>query len=135
MMDMESTGASKLDNYQNFAKAFRVVDYTKVMANMTANKAQLKHVTDFASRDLTESTELGATWLGRLIIGLQQLLAETEPQVVIGQLQAELPDFMEVRPLLIDMLGFMEKMAPEDEVRQAAEVLGARLRNLRALGQ
>jgi adenine-specific DNA methylase len=135
MMDMESTGASKLDNYQNFAKAFRVVDYTKVMANMTANKAQLKHVTDFASRDLTESTELGATWLGRLIIGLQQLLAETEPQVVIGQLQAELPDFMEVRPLLIDMLGFMEKMAPEDEARQAAEVLGARLRNLRALSQ
>lgn len=135
MMDMESTGSSKLDNYQNFAKAFRVVDYTKVMANMTANKAQLKHVTDFVSRDLTESTELGATWLGRLIIGLQQLLAETEPQVVIGQLQAELPDFMEVRPLLIDMLGFMEKMAPEDEVQQAAEVLGARLRNLRALGQ
>ena len=135
MMDMESTGASKLDNYQNFAKAFRVVDYTKVMANMTANKAQLKHVTDFASRDLTESTELGATWLGRLIIGLQQLLAETEPQVVIGQLQAELADFMEVRPLLIDMLGFMEKMAPEDEVRQAAEVLAARLRNLRALSQ
>ena len=135
MMDMESTGASKLDNYQNFAKAFRVVDYTKVMANMTANKAQLKHVTDFASRDLTESTELGASWLGRLIIGLQQLLAETEPQVVIGQLQAELADFMEVRPLLIDMLKFIEKMAPEDEVRQAAEVLGARLRNLRALGQ
>lgn len=135
MMDMESTGSSKLDNYQNFAKAFRVVDYTKVMANMTANKAQLKHVTDFVSRDLTESTELGATWLGRLIIGLQQLLAETEPQVVIGQLQAELPDFMEVRPLLIDMLDFIEKMAPEDEVRQAAEVLGARLRNLRALGQ
>ncbi|WP_419593984.1 anti-phage-associated DUF1156 domain-containing protein [Thiolapillus sp.] len=135
MMDMESTGASKLDNYQNFAKAFRVVDYTKVMASMTANKAQLKHVTDFVSRDLAESTELGASWLGRLIIGLQQLLAETEPQVVIGQLQAELPDFMEVRPLLIDMLSFMEKMAPEDEVRQAAEVLGARLRNLRALGQ
>jgi adenine-specific DNA methylase len=135
MMDMESTGASKLDNYQNFAKAFRVVEYTRVMANMTANKARLKHVTDFVSRDLTESTELGATWLGRLIIGLQQLLAETEPQVVIGQLQAELPDFMEVRPLLIDILGFIEKMAPEEPVREAAEVLGARLRNLRALGQ
>ena len=54
---------------------------------------------------------------------------------MIGQLQAELADFMEVRPLLIDMLKFIEKMAPEDEVRQAAEVLGARLRNLRALGQ
>ena len=135
MMDMESTGTSKLDNYQNFAKAFRVVDYTKVMANVAANKARLKHVTDFASRDLTESTEIGATWLGYLITGLQQVLTETEPQVVIRQLQAELPDFMEIRPLLIDILGFIDRMAPEDEVRQAAEVLGARLRNLRALGQ
>ena len=135
MMDMETTGASKLDNYQNFAKAFRVEDYGRVMGNMAANKARLKHVTDFTSRDLTESTEIGATWLGRAIIGLQQLLAETEPQTVISQLQAEMPDFMEIRPLLIDMLAFIEHKAPEREVRGAAEVLGARLRNLRALGQ
>ena len=44
MMDMETTGASKLDNYQNFAKAFRVEDYARVMGNMAANKARLKRV-------------------------------------------------------------------------------------------
>jgi putative DNA methylase len=99
MMDMETTGASKLDNYQNFAKAFRVQDYTRVIASLTANKAQLMPVTKFPSRDLTDSTEVSPTWLGRLIIGLQQLLAETEPQVIISQLQAELPDFIEIRPL------------------------------------
>ena len=135
MMDMETTGASKLDNYQNFAKAFRAEDYTRVMGNMTANKARLKRVTEFASRDLTESTEIGASWLGRIIIGLQQLLGETEPQTVISQLQAEMPDFIEIRPLLIDMLHFVELKASEADVRAAAEVLGARLRNLRALGQ
>ncbi len=135
MMDMETTGSSKLDNYQNFAKAFRVQDYTKVMGNMKANKARLKHITGFKSRDLTDSTEIGPTWLGRLIIGLQQLLAETEPQVVIGQLQEDLPDFLDIRPLLIDMLAFIERKAPEPEVRDAAEVLGGRLKNLRALGQ
>ena len=137
MMDMETTGASKLDNYQNFAKAFRVTDYTRVMGNMTANKARLKRVTEFASRDLTDSTEIGATWLGRIIIGLQQLLADIEPQTVISQLQAELPDFVEIRPVLIDMLNFIESRAPErgPAVRGVAEVLGARLRNLRALGQ
>jgi adenine-specific DNA methylase len=135
MMDMETTGASKLDNYQNFAKAFRVEDYARVMGNMAANKARLKRVTEFASRDLTESTEIGATWLGRTVIGLQQLLGEIEPQTVISQLQGEMPDFIEIRPLLIDILGFMERQAPEREVRDAAEVLGARLRNLRALGQ
>ena len=135
MMDMETTGASKLDNYQNFAKAFRVQDYTKVMGNMKANKARLKRITEFKSRDLTDSTEIGPTWLGRLIIGLQQLLAETEPQVVIGQLQEDLPEFLDIRPILIDMLAFIERKAPEPEARDAAEILGGRLKNLRALGQ
>ena len=133
----ETTGAGKLDNRRHFAKAFRVRDYTKVMGNMKANKAGLKRITEFKSRDLTDSTEIGPTWLGRLIIGLQQLLAETEPQVVIGQLQEDLPEFLDIRPLLIDMdmLVFIESKAPEPGVRDAAEVLGGRLKNLRALGQ
>ena len=131
MMDMETTGAAKLDNYQNFAKAFRVEDYTRVMGNMTANQARLKRITEFKSRDLTDSTELGATRLGRLIIALQQMLAETEPQTIISQLQAEMADFREARPILIDLLAFIERKAPEPEVHTAAEVLGARLKNLR----
>ncbi|MFC4261121.1 anti-phage-associated DUF1156 domain-containing protein [Marinobacter lacisalsi] len=135
MMDMETTGASKLDNYQNFAKAFRVQDYSKVMGEMKANGSRLKQVTEFSSRELTDSTEIGATWLGRIFIGLQQILEEVEPQAVIHQFQQELPDFMEVRPLLIDMLRFIEKKATDTAVQEAAEVLGARLKNLRALGQ
>ena len=135
MMDMETTGASKLDNYQNFAKAFRVEDYARIMGSMAANSAKIKRVTEYASRDLTDSTEIGPTWLGSLIIGLQQLVSEVEPQVVIGQVQEELPDFIEVRPLLIDMLGFIERKAPEKEVRDAAEILGGRMKNLRVFGQ
>lgn len=134
MMDIETTGAAKLDNYQNFAKAFRVEGYSRVMGSMAANKAQLKRIPEFASRDLTESNEIGSTWLGHLIIGLQQLLAETDPQAVISQLQADLPDFMEIRALLIDVLTFIENKAPEKETRDVAEVLGARLKNMRALG-
>ncbi len=135
MMDIETTGASKLDNYQNFAKAFRVEEYARVMGSMTANKAQLKRIPEFASRVLTDSTEIGSTWLGHLIIGLQQILNEKELQTVISQLQADLPDFMEVRPILLDMLTFIENKAPEKATRDAAEVLGARLKNMRALGQ
>ena len=134
MMDIETAGAGKLDNYQNFAKAFRVEDYTRVMGSMAANNALLKRIPEFVSRDLTESNEIGSTWLGQLIIGLQQLLAEAEPQTVISHLQEELPDFMEIRPVLIDMLKFIENKAPEQTTRDVAEVLGARLRNMRALG-
>jgi putative DNA methylase len=131
MMDMETTGAAKLDNYQNFAKAFRVEDYSRVMGSMAANQARLKRVPEFASRDLTDSTELGATRLGRLIVGVQQVLGEIEPQAIVSQLQAEMADFLEVRLLLVDLLAFIERKAPEEQVRTGAEVLGARLKNLR----
>lgn len=134
MMDIETTGAAKLDNYQNFAKAFRVEDYSRVMGSMAANKAQLKRIPEFVSRDLTESNEIGSTWLGHLIIGLQQLLAEVDPQAVISQFQADLPDFVEIRMLLLDVLTFIENKAPEKVTRDVAEVLGARLRNMRAIG-
>lgn len=131
MLDMETTGAQKLDNYQNFAKAFRVEDYSRVMGDMRPNHARLKRVTEFASRDLTESTEIGVTKLGRIIIALQQMLKDTEPQVIVEQIKNEMADFLEVRPLLVDMLAFIERKSPEANVRAAAEVLGARLKNLR----
>lgn len=131
MMDMETAGTSKLDNYQNFAKAFRVTDYTRVMGDMRPNNARLKRVAEYASRDLTDATEIGVTRLGRLIIALQQLLRDTEAQVIVEQLRAEMADFLEARSLLVDMLTFIERKAPEPEVRSAAEVLGARLKNLR----
>jgi putative DNA methylase len=131
MLDMETTGSTKLDNYQNFAKAFRVEDYSRVMGDMRPNHARLKRVTEFASRDLTESTEIGVTKLGRIIIALQQMLKDTEPQVIVEQIKNEMADFLEVRPLLVDMLAFIERKSPEAAVRSAAEVLGARLKNLR----
>ena len=131
MMDMETAGVAKLDNYQNFAKAFRVTDYTRVMGDMRPNNARLKRVSEYASRDLTDGTEIGSTRLGQLIIALQQLLKDTEAQVIVEQLRAEMADFLEARTLLVDMLTFIERKTPEVEVRSAAEVLGARLKNLR----
>lgn len=131
MLDMETTGAQKLDNYQNFAKAFRVADYSRVMGDMRPNHARLKRVSEYASRELTEATEIGATRLGRLIIALQQLLKDTEPQVIVDQMRSEMADFLEVRSLLVDVLTFISRKSSEPEVRTAAEVLGARLKNLR----
>lgn len=131
MLDMETTGSAKLDNYQNFAKAFHVEDYARVMGDMRPNHARLKRVNEYASRELTDATEIGATRLGRLIIALQQLLKDTEPQIIVDQMRGEMADFLEVRSLLVDVLTFIERKSPEQEVRTAAEVLGARLKNLR----
>ena len=135
MMDIETTGAAKLDNYQNFAKAFRVADYSKVMGSMTPTQAHLTAISGFESRNISDNSEIGATYLGNLIIAIQQLLEEVEPQAVILQLQLDLPDFIEVRPLLIDICGFIATKSREADVRSSAEVLANRLKNLRALGQ
>ncbi|MDF9393431.1 MULTISPECIES: anti-phage-associated DUF1156 domain-containing protein [Methylococcus] len=131
MLDMETTGSTKLDNYQNFAKAFHVEDYARVMGDMRPNHARLKRVSEYASRELTETTEIGGTRLGRLIIALQQMLKDTAPQVIVDQMRGEMTDFLEARPLLVDLLTFIERKSPEPDVRNAAEVLGARLKNLR----
>ena len=96
MLDMETTGASKLDNYQNFAKAFRVRDYAAVMASIKPNAARLKSVTEFKPRDLTDRTEIGPTALGALIIALQAAPGRQEPEVVEGQPAGGLADYLEI---------------------------------------
>lgn len=131
MLDIETTGASKLDNYQNFAKAFHVEDYTKLMASMAPNKARLKSVEEFTSRDLTDSTEIGPTYLGKLIIALQQLLQDKEPQTVIDYLHSDIANFLEARPLLIDITQFIATKTRDNKVRDVAEILVARMRNQR----
>lgn len=131
MLDIETTGSAKLDNYQNFAKAFHVEDYSRVMGDMRPNHARLKRVNEYASRELTDATEIGATRLGRLIIALQQMLKDTEVQIIVDQLRAEMADFLEARSVLVDVLAFIERKSPEQAVRTGAEVLSARLKNLR----
>lgn len=135
MLDMESAGVFKLDNYQNFAKAFRVEDYSKVMASISANSACLKQPNEFAPRDLTDSTEIGPTWLGVLIVGIQQVLKEVELKVVVQQIMEDIPEFLDVRSKLIDMAKFLATKTREGSVRNAAEVLADRMQNQRALGQ
>jgi len=129
MLDIESTGASKLDNYQNFAKAFRVEDYSRIMASTAANSAKLKQVEEMTSRDLMDTTELGATHLGHLMVAIQQLLNDVDIKVVVNQLVEDLPDYFERRGELIDMTRFLALKATNRDVRHWAEVLGDRIAN------
>jgi len=129
LLDIETTGASKLDNYQNFAKAFRVEDYTRVMASTAANSAKLKQVEEMTSRDLMDTTELGATHLGHLMVAIQQLLNDVDIKVVVSQLVSDLPDYFERRGELIDMTRFLALKATNEDVRHWAEVLGDRIAN------
>ena len=131
MLDMETTGASKLDNYQNFAKAFQVADYAAVMADIKPNAARLKSVTSSKSRDLGDRTEIGSTPLGALIVAIQAFLAEQEPGVVLANLQEAVPDYLHRRPLLVDMAAFIAVKSRNSDIRRAAEAIANRMRNQR----
>jgi putative DNA methylase len=131
MLDMETTGASKLDNYQNFAKAFRVQEYAAVMASIKPNAARLKSITELKPRDLTDRTELGPTPLGALIVAIQEFLAEKEPEVVLANLRDAVVDYLHLRPVLIDMTDFIASKARAAEVRRAAEAIASRMRHQR----
>jgi len=131
MLDMETTGASKLDNYQNFAKAFRVQDYAAVMASVKPNAARLKTVLEFKPRDLTDRTEIGPTPLGALIAAIQEFLADQEPEVVMGNLRDAVPDYLGQRDRLIDSAQFLAAKARQPEVRRGAEAIAGRIRNQR----
>ena len=131
MLDMETTGAAKLDNYQNFAKAFRVADYGAVMASIKPNAARLNSITEFKPRDLTDRTELGPTPLGALIVAIQEFLAEKDPAVVMVNLRDALVDYLDKRPILMDMADFIAAKARGPEIRRAAEAIASRIRHQR----
>ena len=58
MLDLEARGAKALDNYQNFAKAFKVRDFYALMGDRRANHARLKGATEFGRSEMSEGSEL-----------------------------------------------------------------------------
>jgi putative DNA methylase len=58
MIDMEARGAKTLDNYQNFAKAFKVRNFQALMASKKANEARLKSAVEFGRSEMGEGSEL-----------------------------------------------------------------------------
>lgn len=135
-LHMMEINTSQLDFYQRYAKLHRVTDYYELMSNTKANTAKLKLISEFNARDLSVSKEIGRTWLGQLIIALQQLVCDTvDPVLVLTELQNSVSDFLLAREDLINVLEFIEVRSPESEIREAATLLKGQLRNIRAFNQ
>lgn len=130
MMAIEKTGAAKLDNYQNFSKAFHVA-YQPLMASLSPNQARLKGAKDFKPRELT-SGELANTLLSEILIAIQELLDDKDPKVVIGQIRTSLHDtYFQKRNHLIAMAQYLADMWCDQRPieGQKAEIIANRIRN------
>jgi putative DNA methylase len=134
MLDIEAAGIKKLDNYQNFAKAFRVADYGNLMGSMKANDARLKSATDF--KKATFEGEFGSTPLRALLFALFELQREVDSDEVMAHLRELATGYLNRRE---DLMAFCQYLASKREGKLpeeagAARVLLTRIKNERLGG-
>lgn len=129
LLAIEQDGTAKLDNYQNFAKAFHV-DYPPLMACIKPNKARLKGAKDFKPRELA-SGEIGGSLLGELLMAIQELLNDKDPKAVVRQLRTSFGEtYFAKRKHLLALAQYLHDMlhARRPEEAQKAEIVANRLR-------
>lgn len=133
MLEQESHGLNKLDNYQNFAKAFAVRDFSALMASESANKAALKSAKDFGRAEMNQSSELYQTPIRAVLYALMDLQAQKDLDDVLKGLEQNLKPgaFYSSRDMLVTIARFIGKkvdtMRPEEA--SAARVLADGIEN------
>jgi hypothetical protein len=124
MLDLEAAGLKKLDNYQNFAKAFRVGDWQPLMGSMKPNDAKLKSAREFKRAEFGE-TEFGSSLLRAVLYALYELEAELETDEVMSHLRDNVAGYYSRRADIVAvasyLAGKLERL--RDDEAGAARVL------------
>lgn len=118
MIDLESVGLSKLDNYQNLARAFRVPDYTLLMADLRPNAARLKSAADFKSRTGFEIPNFGEGVVRAALYGIWELSADTDPEVVTQQLREMVNGYYRRREDLIEIAEYVAAQRGREDQKE-----------------
>src|SRR5947207_13690216 len=90
MLDMEAKGATKVAEFQNFAKSFAYGDYPTVMASTAANAASLAGAADLKGRML-DGEGFAKTQLRQVLFAVWKTLDghERDPKRGVTILKAE----------------------------------------------
>jgi putative DNA methylase len=136
MLDLETRGVKTLDNYQNFAKAFKVRDFRMLMADHRANQARLKSAVEFGRNEMGDSSELYQSVLRAVLYAMMELVKDMESNEVLAHLMLNIPDYysdITQRELAIELADYMEKRleAIRPEEARAARVLRELVKNQR----
>lgn len=141
MSEMEHQGSKSLDNYQNFAKAFKVHHFDQLMSDTSkANAARLKLSSEFKSSMMSGDTELANTPLRALLYAMYELTKETEVDDVLLHLMDNCPNYNQNKTLLAKIADYLAekrgalkptKTFQPDKEASAARVLAEAMRNQR----
>jgi putative DNA methylase len=141
MAEMEHQGAKTLDNYQNFAKAFKVHNFDQLMSvTSKANSARLKLSTEFKSSMMSGNAEIAETPLRALIYALYELSMDVEVDDVLLHLMENCPNYLSNKTLMAKMADYLgekregikgTKTFKPDLEASCARILAESIRNQR----
>jgi putative DNA methylase len=122
MLDMESKGATKVADFQNFAKSFAYGDYTTLMASTAANAASLAGAADLKGRMLG-GEGFAETQLRQVLFAIWKALEKGDPKLGVTTLRAEYAaDYWRCRQKLI---GLAEYVAAKTKTTRPEESTAA----------
>jgi putative DNA methylase len=132
MLDMEAKGATKVADFQNFAKSFAFADYASLMASTTANAASLAGAADLKGRML-DGDGFARTQLRQVLFAIWKTLdgRERDPKRGVTILKAEYAaDYWQRRQKLIGLAEYIaaKTKATRPEESQAAHELAEALK-------
>jgi putative DNA methylase len=136
LLDLEAKGFKILDNYQNFAKAFKVRNFHALMASDRANAARLKSAVEFGKTEMAEGSELYQSVLRASLYALMELVRNVDGGEVLAHLTFNVTDYysnQNQRDLVVGLTGYLanklETIRPEEA--SAARVLRDLVKNQR----
>jgi putative DNA methylase len=132
MLDMEAKGATKVADFQNFAKSFAFADYASLMGSTTANAASLAGAADLKGRML-DGDDFAKTQLRQVLFAIWKTLdgRERDPKRGVTILKAEYAaDYWQRRQKLIGLAEYVaaKTKATRPEESQAAHELAEALK-------
>jgi len=141
MAEVEFQGGKTLDNYQNFAKAFKVAHFDQVMSDASkANSARLKLSSEFRSALMSGDAEIAGTPLRAMLFGLHEIIKDTDIEDVLLHLMEICPNYLANKPLVAKMADYLAekrqglkktKTFRPDKEAEAARILAEAIRNQR----
>ncbi len=134
MMDIEEVGEAKLDQFQNFAKAFRVGDYDDMMASKSPNNAKLKTATKLGKTSMAEGIPFGKGSIVRLALrAIWRVGKEDEVEEVLEELREFIPDYLRKRDTLRAIVAYVaaKRNRSDPDEASAARILGTAIQTER----
>ena len=136
LLDLEAKGFKTLDNYQNFAKAFKVRDFRALMGSQRANEARLRSAVEFGKNEMSEGAELHQSVLRAVLYAVMELAGNLDGNDVLAHLVLNVPDYYSnqtQRERVVELADYLAKklatLRPDEA--SAARVLRELVKNQR----